>query len=378
MRRARYAAVAVVVAIGLAGGGVVAVAGTVHDDPAAIGHIDAAIAELESARAEITAPPPTVTATVTETPPPVTTTTTATVTAPGPTVTVTTQANAKPGAGNTGVPAGTQLTVVTGNITATAGQVIQNVDLRGRVIVNAPNVTIRNSIIRGTVNAWTSTSSGGLVTATGSAVANLLIERSTLIPLDPDPGWTGIIGHDYTARYNDISNTVDGFGVYNTAAPNTNSNVVIENNWVHDLSWFNPDPWHSDGVHADGVQMQGGLGTRIWFNTLDAKFAPYSVNSFGNPVGTNNQPQQPQAMSALMFNNNVGKASADAQYNWLSGGKITVNAGGVANTDIGTVAHNTFARDYQTKSFVITAGTVVSSPGNVYADDGSAVPVTRW
>lgn len=105
MRRTRPALIATVAGVAAASlivGGV-AVAGTLHDDPAAIGHIDAAIAELNAAKGDLTAPPPivtvtppTVTTTATVTPPPVTTTatvpgptSTVTTTVPGPTVTVT-------------------------------------------------------------------------------------------------------------------------------------------------------------------------------------------------------------------------------------------------------------------------------------------------
>src|SRR4051812_38928010 len=57
---------------------------------------------------------------------------------------------AYPSASCTGVPAGTTLTVATGNKTySTAGQVISGLDIHGKVIINANNVTLKNSIVRG-------------------------------------------------------------------------------------------------------------------------------------------------------------------------------------------------------------------------------------
>jgi hypothetical protein len=50
-----------------------------------------------------------------------------------------------PDATNTGVPAGTALTVVTGNVVlSTLGMTYQGKDVRGCITVTAPNVTIKN------------------------------------------------------------------------------------------------------------------------------------------------------------------------------------------------------------------------------------------
>src|SRR2546427_3410110 len=51
-----------------------------------------------------------------------------------------------PDATNTGVPAGTALTVVNGDVTiSTAGMIYENKDVRGCITVNAANVIIRKS-----------------------------------------------------------------------------------------------------------------------------------------------------------------------------------------------------------------------------------------
>ncbi len=56
----------------------------------------------------------------------------------------------QPGPSNTGVPAGTALTVMNGDLTiTTAGATYSNLDIHGYVVIKAPNVTVKNSIIRG-------------------------------------------------------------------------------------------------------------------------------------------------------------------------------------------------------------------------------------
>ncbi|HEY3339432.1 MAG TPA: carbohydrate-binding domain-containing protein, partial [Propionicimonas sp.] len=76
-----------------------------------------------------------------------------------------------------GVPAGTDLKVVNGDITVTKdGTVIDGIDLRGYVIVKADNVTIQNSVIRGGAAA---TSTKALIMAWWQP-KNLRILHSTL------------------------------------------------------------------------------------------------------------------------------------------------------------------------------------------------------
>ena len=58
--------------------------------------------------------------------------------------------NVQPNADNTGVPAGTVLTVYNGDLTiTTAGATYSGLDIHGYLRIQAPNVTVKNSIIRG-------------------------------------------------------------------------------------------------------------------------------------------------------------------------------------------------------------------------------------
>src|SRR5207237_8813035 len=101
------------------------------------------------------APAPPASATETPTATPTAAPTTSAPASPTPTPTTTpVRPGGQPGPNNTGVPAGTTLTVFNGDLTIdTAGATYSNLDIHGYVKVNAPNVTIKNSIIRGGAGA---------------------------------------------------------------------------------------------------------------------------------------------------------------------------------------------------------------------------------
>jgi hypothetical protein len=119
--------------------------------------------------------------------------------------------------------------------------VLDSLDIYGFVQVRAANVTIRNCRVRGLGGGTTNT---GLILATHSAVQNLVVQDCTLVPDTPSYWLDGIMGHDYTARRCRVYNAVDGFGAFNTANPGGPINVYLYSNYVHDLSYFSPDPNH--------------------------------------------------------------------------------------------------------------------------------------
>ena len=104
---------------------------------------------------------------------------------------------AYPDAGCTGVPAGTVLTPSGGLTITTAGTVIDGRDITGQVVVNAPNVTIRNTrdpqqfdVGRSTTTApdcWSRTARsstgpypGSRTATTRSATANFTVRRTEI------------------------------------------------------------------------------------------------------------------------------------------------------------------------------------------------------
>lgn len=164
---------------------------------------------------------------------------------------------------NTGVPAGTTLTAYSGSYyIQTDNTVIDGMDINGIVVIQANNVTIRNTRI--TTNDFYPIRRD---TGTG-----LLVEDSEIIGTSTDV--TCGIGFDnYTARRVNVHGTVDGF--------KTQNNVVLEDCYVHDLTVGN-------GTHNDGAQSTGGNNVTIKHCTF--KLGGADVNAclqIGNEDGGN-------------------------------------------------------------------------------------------
>lgn len=129
-----------------------------------------------------------------------------------------------------------------GSVTVTTdGAVIENLDINGRIIVKADNVTIRN--VRVTGNA------SHLIRNHGR---DLLVEDTTLIGQRPCAA--GIAFTNYTARRVDISGCADGL--------KANSDVVIEDSYIHELRKWS-------GTHNDGIQGTGGSNIVIRNNRIE-------------------------------------------------------------------------------------------------------------
>jgi hypothetical protein len=99
------------------------------------------------------------------------------------------------------------------------------------------------------------------------------VEDCTFDPVFPNVSIDGFRGSNYTVRRCDISKTVDGaviHGVGDNRADPTAGNVVFEDNWVHDLTWYANDGYHTDGSHNDGIQLVGGSHVQIRRNFFDS------------------------------------------------------------------------------------------------------------
>ncbi len=252
-----------------------------------------------------------------------------------------------PNASNTGVPAGTTLTVYNGNLTiTTAGATYSGLDIHGFVSVQAPNVTIKDSIIRGGV------ASGdiGLVQDVSNSATNFVIEDSELVPIDPSVQIDGIKGWNYTALRVNIHGTTDGAKMYGP-------NATIEDSYIHGLVTYAHDPDQGGNMsHNDGVQILSGTNLLAKGNTIVG--------------GTNTAlmvTQDHGAVGTLTFDNN-----------WLSGGNCTINMTPKPLKSMGvmTVENNIFTNDSALHCPILdTLTTNLVTSGNVYAGTGAAVPV---
>lgn len=155
--------------------------------------------------------------------------------APGATTTAPRQAGVSPE--DVG-PSRPDLLRPTGPITvSTPGAVIENVDVDGPIVVEAPDVTIRNFRATNVVQE----SAGGLLLEDGEIHGGD----------DPGFGADGVAWSSYTARRLDVHHVFDGF--------KANGDVLIEDSWVHDLNEFRGDGAGSGGYsHNDCVQISAG------------------------------------------------------------------------------------------------------------------------
>jgi hypothetical protein len=151
-----------------------------------------------------------------------------------------------PDATCTGVPVGTALSVVNGNMEIrTAGTVIDGKDIRGCVNIKAPGVVIRRSHIS-CPNFIVVSSFGGAYSGTG-----LRIEDSE-IDCRGGPG-TGIADNNVTARRLNIHGCENGFSM--------DSNFDVQDSYIHDL-------YNGGGSHTDGIEMEGGSHITVMHNTI--------------------------------------------------------------------------------------------------------------
>lgn len=133
---------------------------------------------------------------------------------------------------NVGVPAGTTLTTHSGDLTVTtANSVVDSLDITGKLIINAANVTV----IRTKVETTAHTGNG--IEILSGASANLINDTVT--------GFSNsVVGGNYQAVRLDISGmNDDGFKV--------GDNTSLIGNYCHGV-------YVNEGAHSDCAQLQAG------------------------------------------------------------------------------------------------------------------------
>ncbi|MDJ0337985.1 hypothetical protein [Cryobacterium sp. PH31-O1] len=250
-------------------------------------------------------------------------------------------------AGTTGVPTGTTLKVHNGDLNITkAGTVISGLDIRGLVKINAINVTIKNSIIRGrSVSA-----PAALVNNLGGR-SGLKIIDSELYPSKPSPDINGIYGYNFTLTRVDIHGVIDGVHV-------TGSNVTIANSWLHGNLHYTSDPNQGGKPsHDDSIQIQKGSNIKVYGSTLS---------------GSHN--------AGVQITQDTGDVSSFSfTGNFADGGACTIN---VAQKSYGpiygaVVTDNKFGRNTKVANCAIISPstTKISTARNYYTPDSKTVTV---
>lgn len=281
-----------------------------------------------------------------ETASPAATVTAATTTAAATTSTTSaaiTTSTGKPSASTTGNTT-SSLTRHDGNITVTkAGTVLQNMDIHGFVTVKAPNVVIRNSIVRG----GKASSNTGVITNYG--YDKLLVQNVLVKPDYPSVWIDGVKGWDFTLDRVHVVGGVDNVKIHG-------DNVTIKNSLLESTNYFSKDPNQGNQpTHNDNVQILRGSNLVITNNTIR------NTSNFTVLVGAE------QANVTLNLSNN-----------WLDGGHCTVklqNKNG--HTQRSTVNSNKFGPNRAVAKCIIQAHTdvSVSASGNKMELTGGAVSV---
>jgi hypothetical protein len=251
----------------------------------------------------------------------------------------------KPAAGNTGVVAGTTLTVLTGDQTlSTDNAVVANADIRGYVRITGKNVTIRNSIVRG----GTARCSAAVIQVEGSAV----IEDVEIAPASPNACLDGVWATATTLTRVNIHGTVDGVKAGN--------DVVVQDSWIHDLTFYGSGAPGGGATVNDAVDTRGKRRITLRHNVLypgaDAN-AAYQVTQEGGASG-----------------------DIRVENNWLDGGHCVLNfahrGGGPTPLTGIAVVNNRFGRNsmFACPVLISTATNLSANSGNVWDDTGAAIP----
>jgi len=149
-----------------------------------------------------------------------------------------------PDATTTGVSAGVTLTSSGGMKITQAGTVINAMDIKGTVDIEANNVTIENSKIA---------SSGSAVIQIGAGVTGTVVKDNDINGMSA--GNIGINGGG-TFVGNNIHNVSDGMSIEST------NSTLIQDNYIHDMT----GPASS---HYDGIQVEGNASNiKIEHNTI--------------------------------------------------------------------------------------------------------------
>ena len=297
------------------------------------------------------------------------------------------------------------LTVRNGDwIVTVPGTIITDTLINGKLIIRAANVQVTNCWIQGPVAP--TNSNQALVDCTNLACKNFIIRDSVLAPQKPTYGWNAIAGHDYGAYRVNMYNTVDGARVYNgnTGMKDAATNVIISGCWIHDLTLFSPDPNHKNDnrTHNDGVQIEGGAGTKIIGTRIDGFYA----TSWTGMVKATSDPTDPAVnvwaaphvysasgrcvvCSCIQITPNVGAVTGLVlDRNYFNGGAVGVNAANGSpyagsRGQLGTFTGNRFDRTQGiqggggNKTWTIAYGAkyTLTQSANVYLDNSAAVYV---
>ncbi|GAB3022616.1 hypothetical protein GCM10011376_28160 [Nocardioides flavus (ex Wang et al. 2016)] len=225
---------------------------------------------------------------------------------------VVTPSPGRPGAHNTGVPAGTVLTPSDGMTITQDGTVIDGLLVRGTITIEADNVTIRNSLVQSSTSGYPILVDEG---ATGALIEDVEVDNM---------GGTGLgiffSRGSGTVRRANVHSAEDGIRI-------EADDVTVEYSYVHDLQR------QPDG-HHDTIQIRRGDNITLSGNTL----LPYD-SSTGDPMNAALQ------IGSLLGDDQISNLRVIGNY--MDGGNFTVNGGGRNEVDSALYSGNRFGRNFR-------------------------------
>jgi hypothetical protein len=238
----------------------------------------------------------------------------------------------RPWADNTGPSNPGALTSSGSTTIRTNGAVVENLDIRGSVTIDADDVTLRNFRIN-------SSSSYGIQIVAGHS--GIVIEDGEIFNMES----AGIYGAGFTARRLYIHDSGgDGIKAGGAGGP-----TLVEQCFIEKLG-TKPD------AHADGNQTRGGSNITFRYNNIWMP-APGTPNYPGSPYKANATAMHCCSISNLVY-----------EYNWLNGGGYTVYCQTSGQNVRGiSVRNNLFGRDF---TFGVKSGTCDEWSGNRWEDTG--------
>ena len=260
----------------------------------------------------------------------------------------------------TGVPAGTALTTVNGDVViSTPNAVIDREDIRGCVNVRAPGVTIRRSKVS-CRNSIVIASFDGVYTGTG-----LLIEDTEVSCLGTSG--TGVGDTNFTASRVGIHDCENGFDI--------DQDATVEDSYIHNL--YNSAESHTDGIQfAQGhYQIVNGKYAR------DASGKPVLLHDAANITVRHNtiysyNTTDHQDGTSAIISNRGSDTNVLIEDNLLAGGAYTLYCDGGTGVNY-RVLNNHFTTAFHPKVGVYGATTDCADEtysGNVVQETGQVVP----
>jgi hypothetical protein len=252
------------------------------------------------------------------------------------------------GAVSSPAPAPAGRTVYVGDLHVTQpGAVVDSLDIHGFLRIEAANVTVKNTIVRGRDGM---TSSTALVTNTSPG---LQIIDSELVASYPSAYINGFIGSHTTFVRVNIHNVIDSIHIIG-------DDVTVDSSWLHDNLHYDNDPtWNGGPSHDDNIQVQTGANVVVRNSVLS---------------GAQN--------SAVMITQDRGPVTGFVfTHNQADNGACTINIAEKAYGPVDTtITDNTFGTGQRLDHCAVIAKTTTQAvstiTGNTFTD-GRTFAVTR-